>query len=193
MRNVIAAFVFCVLAVGPVAAEQTAHPFVPDQSNDLILTSQGFVIPGFGQVGQSFVPTFSLLDVVELQMNSQLTESGGTAVVQIRSGTIAGPILGVSQSASVPPYPGPAFTLAHFDFLVPVALTPGSTYVIEVIAISGTMGVFTSGFGANTYPQGTAFFMGAAQPGDDLWFREGSGVVVPVAEVSWGRIKALYE
>ena len=55
------------------------------------------------------------------------------------------------------------------------------------------MGVFTSGFGANTYPQGTAFFMGAAQPGDDLWFREGSGVVVPVAEVSWGRIKALYE
>lgn len=194
MRNaIVAALVIAVLVVGPVAAQQAAHPFVIDQSNDAVLTSYGFVIPGFGQVGQSFVPMSSSLDVVELQMNSQDTAMGGTAFVQIHSGTITGAILGVSQSASIPPYStASSIVLAHFDFAAPVSLTPGSTYVMEVVATSGTLGVFTSGEGTNTYPYGTAFFMGAPRPGDDLWFREGSLMVLPVAEVTWGRIKALY-
>jgi hypothetical protein len=93
----------------------------------------------------------------------------------------------------VPPYPTPpSIALAHFDFLVPVAHTPGDTYVIEVIAVSGIMGVFTSGQNTNTYPLGTAFFGGAPRPGDDLWFREGESTVLSVSELTWGRIKAVY-
>ena len=51
---------------------------------------------------------------------------------------------------------------------------------MEVVHAGGSnLGVFTSGFGNNSYPGGAAIFMGNLQPNDDLWFREG-----PVSSVS---------
>ena len=187
MRNVnVAALAISLFAALPVGVD--AHPFSVDQANDGAVRSYGFVIPGGGQVGQSFTPTFYSLDVVELQLNTQ-SIFGGAAFVQIHAETITGPILGVSLLVSIP---SSSIQLRHFDFAIPVPLVPGSTYVIEVVATSGTCGVFTTGEGFNTYPGGTAFFMGEEQPNEDLWFREGSASALPVAETTWGRVKALY-
>src|SRR5262245_12825624 len=177
------------LALGPRTG--VAHPFVVDQHNDLVLTSQGYVIPGFGAVGQGFTPALPRLDAVEMYLNTQISGSGGMAFVRIRDGGIAGAILGTSGVQAVPAVTLP-LTLIHFDFPVTVLLTPGALHVIEVVAVSGSMGVFGSGFGNNSYPGGTAYFMGSPVPDTDLWFREGPVDVTPVATTTWCRLKKLY-
>ena len=148
------------------------HPFTVDQANDIVLTRDGYIVGAGGPTGQEFTPTGESLDVVELQMNTQ-TSTAGTAFVRIRSGSITGPILGVSGSVDLFDQGG-RFVLTHFDFLSPVPLTPGGIHVIEVVhADGGTLGVFSSGFGNDFYPGGTAISMGELQSFVDLWFREG--------------------
>lgn len=182
------------LAAGYVLASQAiAHPFTIDQANDAGSSSQGFVIPFSGNepLGQEFVPTLAGLDVGELRMNDQVLGNGLGADVQvrIRDGSIAGTILGTSGMASVPSNPaGPTspISIIHFDFGATIALTPGSTYVIEVIHVSGDpIGVFTStGFGSDSYAAG-GLIRGGAPLTDpslapaDLWFREGLVVSEP--------------
>lgn len=166
------------------------QPFTIDQANDTVLTTQGYVIPGGSFVGQSFLPTFASLDVVELQMNVQAPNntSSGSAFVRIRSASPAGAILGTSSSVTITnPNPNSALPtqLVHFDFLAPLALTPLTLHVLEVVHDGGTgLGVFTSGFNNNTYADGAAFFQGASQPNADLFFREGTSTAPAVPEPS---------
>jgi hypothetical protein len=142
-------------------------------------------------VGQEFAPTLPLLDVVELAINSQNIGVGGTAFVRIRHGSITGPILGVSQTASIPAILTPV-PVIRFDFLIPVSLIPGSVHVIEVVATAGRLGVFVTNWGTNPYPSGVAIAWGGPRPGEDLWFREGFTGVVAVEETTWGRVKSLF-
>mgnify|MGYP001157827187 CR=1 FL=1 len=166
-----------------------AHPFSIDQANDTDPPQGGYNIPIASPVGQEFVPTMNRLDVVELQMNAQSPFIGGDAMVQIRSDSIVGPILGASQTVTIPPIVLP-LTLAHFDFASPVPLTPGALYVIEVISLTSNLGVFGTGLG-DDYPPGRAIAFG--QPTEfDLWFREGTAQPVSVEPSTWGRIKTEY-
>ena len=169
----------------------SAQPYEVDQRNDATPPSGGFVFPGFGQTGQQFVPAFSSLDIVELYLNSQSPGTIGIAFVQIREGTITGPILGVSETFEVAPVATP-LTLSRFEFPTTVTMTPGSMHVIEVVAASGNMGVFLTGFNNNSYPDGAAIHHGELHPNEDLWFREGISSSVPVEELTWGGVKALY-
>ena len=191
MRNAIA--VVCIIGVfsaGLVVTQAFVHPFLIDQANDVAAPFQGWVT-GASPLGQEFTPTFFSLDVVELQMNSQSTSVGGSVFVQIRAGTIAGPILGTSLTVNIPP--GTAINVAHFDFAAPVPLAPGAIHVIDIIGVTGSLGVFTAGgFGNNTYPGGAAIASGVIQQDDDLWFREGFSESLPVESVTWGTIKTLY-
>jgi len=162
------------------------HSYTVDQHNDMLLTSYGYVIPGGAFVGQSFVPTLSSLDVVELQMNVQRTDttSSATAFVQIRADNPGGSILGASSQVTITnPTTNPAdLQLVHFDFATPLGLTPSNVYLLEVVWVAGGVqaGVFSSGEGVDAYANGTAFFQGVAAGSTngpvaaDLWFREGS-------------------
>jgi len=156
------------------------HSYIVDQHNDMLLPFQGFTISPVGSpVGQSFVPTLSSLDVVELQMNVQRTDttSSASAFVRIRADNPGGTILGESSPVTITnPTNSADLQLVHFDFATPLGLTPSNMYLLEVVGFSGVQaGVFTSGgLTANSYANGTAFSQGAAVPLADLWFREGS-------------------
>ena len=154
-----------------------AHPFTVDQAADTLLPAQGYT-SGAPPIGQGFTPTLSFLDVVELQMNSQLA-TPGSAFVQIRAGSMSGPVLGASLPVVVSNF-GLPLALVHFDFAAPVSLTPSALHFMEFMTPSGSLGYFLSGgFGANPYAGGTAIAFGVAQPGDDFWFREGFSGAVP--------------
>ena len=158
------------VAVGiGVRTEVSAHTFIVDQANEPGVTVRdGIVIPVGGPVGQEFVPTMSSLDVVEVQLHASDDEPS-TVFVRIHAGGIAGPVLGVSGSVELS---GTDTRVVHFDFPAPVALTPSSVHVLEVVHESGAdVGV---GFiPEDTYSEGKAVFFGVLQPHNDLWFREG--------------------
>ena len=67
----------------------------------------------------------------------------------------------------------------------------GTIRVIEVTS-TRTFIVYTSGFGLNNYPDGSAIFMGERRLEDDLWFREGIADLVAVEEQTWGKVKQLF-
>lgn len=167
--------------------------FIVDQANGGVLTSQGFT-GSSAPVGQEFVPAANSLNVLELYLNDQ-TNGDGTGIsafVNIRQGTITGPILGTSETVAFPD-PGPSVVspafLSRFQFAQPVALTPGQVYVIEVVNTSqGDIGIFGSGFGTDGYPAGNSYSQGALYSGTptapapfDLWFRAGNTGLQPEA------------
>jgi hypothetical protein len=127
----------------------------------------------FSPLGQSFTPTLTSLNFVNL-----LTDNGSaTLEVNIRLGSITGPILGTSQPAVIPFTFAPNF--ASFSFSTPVTLIAGNLYVIEPFVVSGdTLIVSTN---TNNYPGGTQILAGIPQPNNDLWFQEGISIPEPGA------------
>jgi hypothetical protein len=194
MWRVISATLLIVMLASERAVSAQLHTFLVDQHNDVALATSGRGIPGtFSPLGQSFIPNFDSLDAVELELFAICTTGLSQAVsVQIRSGSITGPVIGVSAVVLVACMAAPG--IQHFDFAVPVALTPGGTYVIEVVPGPINAGDFIAVFlhSANPYAFGTAILSGAADSDKDLWFREGSSLVTPTAPTTWGQVKALY-
>ena len=171
-----------------------AAPYTVDQANDALPIAGGFTINA-GPIGQSFVPTLNQLGVVELMINDQNPNFGAgvNLAVNIRDGDISGAILGTSQHVffhDQSPMPFQQPEQLRFDFVAPVTLTPGHSYVIEPVRIDGgpsDQGVFGTGFGIDAYAPGVSFFNGAVYTDPlnapfDLWFRE--GVVTSVPEPS---------
>ncbi len=171
-----------------------AGPYIVDQQNDSLPYSGGFTFQANvgGPVGQSFAPTLSSLNVVELLINDQNPGWGGdvSIAVRIHDGGIGGSVLGTSQTVlfhdQVPQLHFQYPELVRFDFASSIVLTPGQTYTIEPYAVSGlsSLGVFGTGFGIDSYVAGESFFQGGiyAEVGNapfDLWFREG---LAPVPE-----------
>jgi len=154
-----------------------ADPFVVDQAHTTA-PFQGYSTPS-GLNGQEFVPALASLDSVELQMNSQ-TSTLGSALINIRAGTIVGAILGTSNTLVMTNVGNPV-QLYHFDFPGSVPLVPGNTHVIEVVNVAGgSIGMFLGGgFGGGTYAAGHAIHFDVQQIDDDLWFREGPVVPEP--------------
>ena len=153
---------------------------VADQAN-VGSSGGGFVIPGGAPVGQQFVPTRSSVECVELRINSQ-TPGEARALVRIRRGGIAGPIVGVSAVSTAI---GTDVRTEAFNFPAAVSVAPGVLHVIEVVHSGGDrLGVF--GSLGNPYAPGAAIFRGVAQPGTDLWFRAGVQQICRVCQRSIG-------
>jgi hypothetical protein len=82
----------------------TSDTFVVDQSN-----SPGCCVAGAFDykllgLAQSFTPTFSSLDIVELLLGStSADEPSSTVQVRIRSGSVSGAVLGESAQVTVTP------------------------------------------------------------------------------------------
>jgi hypothetical protein len=125
----------------------------------------------FAPMGQSFTPTLTSLNFVNLLTQSGTGSSAPfTLELNVRSGSISGTALGTSQLTTVTP-PQFAAVVTPFAFSGPVELVPGDLYVIEIVEISGE-GLIGS-TDANNYPGGTQILGGVAQPNNDLWFQEG--------------------
>jgi hypothetical protein len=153
-----------------------------DQHNDSVPPFQGFTTPQ--AIGQSFIPDVGLLAAVELQINDQSIGDGNGfgAFINIRSNNITGSLLGTSNTlnfADTPSGPISPIFSALFDFTLPLILTPGNNYVIEVLPAGtnvGNIGVFVTGFNFDGYAKGTAIAdtMPTLPPDagpTDLWFR----------------------
>ena len=130
-----------------------------------------------GNSGQTFTPTLSSLDAVEMNM----TDFGGTnsigatfQVVIHDGGAVSDPVLGTSLTASAPD--GLVIDFVHFDFASSVPLTPGSLHTIEVFRLSG------DDFRLNGLFPG--FYGGGQMNGNssaDLYFRTGQHVPEPAS------------
>jgi len=139
----------------------------------------------FGPIGQSFTPTLTSLNFVNLMTAAAVLQGSAlqpyTLEVDIHSQSIFGTILGTSEPITVQPVCciGPKFAkpvLTPFQFSTPVALVPGDLYVIQVFAVSEDALVGSTG---NTYAGGTMIANGSVQPESDLWFQEGIATPEP--------------
>lgn len=166
-------FTILALAISPAKADT-----IFDQTNTTFPLGSLFQnISVFTPIGQSFTPTLTSLNFV----NVMTQESGFTAPftleVNIFSGSISGTLIGTSQLTTITPPSIFATIVTPFTFSTPVTLVPGDLYVFDVVAISGD--TLLGSTNTNNYPGGTQILSGIAQPDNDLWFQEGISVPEP--------------
>lgn len=150
------------------------------------------------QFGQSFTPTLSSLDVVEVLTYDNQPTNGIGAVLRaiIHQGqNLDGAILATSQNLSLADgfgYNSNIFlagAVTHFDFASSVTLTPGLLYTIEINQVSGdTQWVMVNGNTDAVYTRGQGLIDDTKTLGYDFWFREGPTVAAvpePATLVIW--------
>jgi hypothetical protein len=128
--------------------------------------------------GQSFSPSLSGIDFIMLGFYDGQPGNGigATVFVNLRSGSIGGPVL----ASTAPITMRDSFGLAapgvtNLFFGATIALIPGHAYYFEPVVQSGDLwGVSSGPYG---YPGGSTFLGGAPFVGSDYWFRE--GIIVP--------------
>lgn len=147
--------------------------FVVDQSN--IVLTHGFSYNIFlAPMGQQFTPSLYALDAIELQVEdascSLSGSAGGNLKLNLREATITGKIIGTTEAAHfVNCFRG----TTRFNFPSFVPLTPGQTYVIEAVHVSGHTSVLYMNESPDNYAGGDFIMNGTVRTGKDLWFREG--------------------
>ena len=151
--------------------------FIYDQQSALEGNS-GEGAPGIQSnqlIGQSFTPSLTAVGFIRLYLtDGSFNGVGATVSINLRANSIGGAILGSTQPVTVPDR---FASYSDFLFSTPVDVTPGISYFIQPVLISGDS---TFGVGARNsfnYSGGTAYFSGQPSTFVDLWFRE--GIVVP--------------
>ncbi|NOT00505.1 MAG: PEP-CTERM sorting domain-containing protein [Phycisphaerales bacterium] len=141
-------------------------------------------------MGQTFIPSLSSVDFVELQMfDASHDSNGGSVFVRIREESMSGDVVGTSPIVFLedcfqfPAGPGCGMIATvvapvRFGFIDSVPLTAGQSYLIEVIHAGGDLLGVAFGL-RNQYMKGAGFYDGSEgfSAGVDLTFRE--GVIVP--------------
>lgn len=161
----------CLLAL--TASGQVVFQY-DQQSSDESRYLEGGAGLGYQPLGQSFTPTLSSVGFIRIYLVGGF---GRTAVsrfiLNVRSESITGPILGTSTTVSIyGSYGGPV----DFFFSQPVAVIPGTTYFFQPVSLlsGGGWGTIT---GYYRYGGGELFANGNPYPLYDFWFRE--GIIVP--------------
>ncbi len=140
------------------------------------------------ETGQEFTPLLNGLDFVDVDLLPQSPTNTGTFEIAIHQGTITAPVMGLSDQ--VTRQPGTSGNNTHFTFPTTVALTPGDTYVLEVLQIAGNSGwavevpvsAIVDGQTIDmSYAGGRLVYGGVPQGTEDMIFQE--GLVVPEAGV----------
>lgn len=161
----------------PIAHALGQGLFVYDQQSSTDETpfpGSGPVIQQFSSYGQSFIPSLPSIDFFKLKLsdNDPSNGLGATIYLNLRSGSIAGPILGTTTPAIL----ADGFSgVVSFFFAGTVTLAPGNGYYCEPIVQSGDL--WNIDAGEYGYPNGSVFADGLPATGSDIWFRE--GVIVP--------------
>lgn len=117
-------------------------------------------------MGQPFTPTTSSMDAAAFNL-ATFTSFGQEMDVNVRSGSITGPILGTSSPDTLS-YDG----VYYFTFSSPIALTPGTQYYLQPVEISGS-GVEAYFCDAHPSLTGQAIINGVTYPYANFWFEEG--------------------
>ena len=171
--------VFCLASCSP-AVGLRSQALQIDQSNNSP-THFFFSLLSTQPMGQEFVPSFTSLNEVDLMTYGSDGNVTATFLMKIHSGSLAAPVIGVSNEAFRNDGTGlPA--LSAFSFNTPVALTPGNPYVMEVDLTSGIPAWWAIGYSpTNMYSSGRMILGGTPMSQYDLWFQEGSVVPEPSA------------
>ena len=141
----------------------------------------------FIQSGQSFIPTFSSIQFIQLNFEDSNRSNGlGASVyLSLRSGSITGAVLATTAPVFLPDgfgYPNGGNTgnpnggPTNFFFATPVIVTPGTTYYFDLNVISGGDAFLVDAYHYG-YSNGQLFILGQPSIGNDMWFRE--GIIVP--------------
>jgi hypothetical protein len=137
----------------------------------------------YKQLWEAFVPTLSTIGFVQLEISDYLdTNTSGAAIsVALYSGSPQYPtFLGGTERVYLPPNFNNDQTgnsgVTNFNFATSIALTPGQTYYLVPLEITGDH-VWSVAVTDNTYPNGGLYGF----DGTDLWFRE--GIVIPEPSV----------
>lgn len=133
--------------------------------------------------GQSFTPALAEIGFVQFVLFDVNNGNGlgATVFVNVRSGGITGPILGTSESVTMPDSFGQTSTgngppVSVFLFAATINLQPGTIYYLEPVVQSGDQwAIRGSEFG---YAGGAGIINGLPTAnGVDTWFREGVYIV----------------
>jgi len=186
---------FLILVCGMTAGAQ-AQGVVVDQSLQPppIIPGESYHYDAAGatlmpQTGQEFTPLLNGLDFADVNLLPQSPTNTGTFEIAIHQGNITAPVLGLSGEAVRSG--GTPGSNTHFTFSSTVPLTPGDTYVLEVLQIAGSSGwaveVPTSAIVNGqtidmSYPGGLLIYCGVPQATEDMIFQE--GIFVPEPGVS---------
>ena len=135
----------------------------------------------------SFVPTLSSIGFVQLELTDD--PDSNTSGARICVGFFSGSpgeftLIGTTTGVYLPPnfnndqigHSG----VTNFFFATPIALTPGQTYYLSPIELTGD-DVWSVAVTVNTYADGGLYGF----DGTDLWFREGIVVPEPSVLVLW--------
>jgi hypothetical protein len=155
--------------------------FVYDQqsSDESYFGGAGVGIQSHQPIGQSFMPALSSVGFIRLSVGDGTANNGtgATIVVNLRTDSITGTIVGTSDAVVLPDNFGRGTNgVVNFLFPVPVPVTPGIEYFFQPVVETGDP------FGVAYYNTfncagGTAYYQGASDTFFDMWFRE--GIVVP--------------
>jgi hypothetical protein len=187
LRNLLAAifiaFSFQTYAQGLVYDQQSTIP--PSPLGDY------FDIQEDSPLTQSFIPTLSAIGFVQFEFwdfsgTPNNGNNGATVYVNLWTGSpdprFGATLLGSTAPVYMPNGFGSIFAgVTNFYFSTSIILTPGQTYYLQPVVVSGDdpWDIWAPG---DTYPNGQLFEKGAGFSTDDLWFRE--GVVSSVPEPS---------
>jgi hypothetical protein len=172
-------FVTALLGALSASGQDTLIYDQQSSTNEIAGPGSSAPISQFAPVGQSFTPSLSSVGFVRL-WNADLkpgTGLGADIYVNLRSGSITGPVIGTSDTIDFPPFVFgntnqgfAAFT--NFVFSTPVTVTPGTQYFLQVVEASG--GDWTIGAPkAYGYMGGDAIVDGIVETSVDFWFGEG--------------------
>jgi len=164
------------LIAAPAALAQGTFQYDQQSLNHTIPPNFPQYIQGNEPIGQSFTPSVSSVGFVQLALYDGHPNNGqgATVYVNIQSNSIAGPVLSSTDPVFLPDTPlGGGVT--NFLFSTPVPVVPGTAYFFDVVVQSGDLWRLDTV--PDLYPGGTMFLQGAAQPVQDIWFRE--GIIVP--------------
>jgi hypothetical protein len=129
---------------------------------------------------QSFVPTLSSIGFVQLEISDypDSSTSGATFSVALYSGSMQDlTLIGGTERVDLPANfnnDGIAYSgVATFYFASSITLTPGDTYYLGVVEITGDS-LWSVAVTGDTYSNGQLYGGGYPfRPTTDLWFREG--------------------
>jgi len=165
--------------------------FVVDQSNVVLTNRFSYNNFHLAPMGQEFTPSLYALDAIELILDDASCalngSPGGDLQLNLREGTITGRILATTEASH---FPNCFYGVLRFNFPAVVAVTPGRTYVMEAVHVSGHSSALYMNESPDNYTGGNFIMMGTVRPGKDLWFREGlfnfiARTKEQVREVGW--------
>ena len=176
----VATAVFAYLLFPTIAA---AHPYLIDQAHPYLGGPTAAVFIATNDLGQTFTPSLNSLEVVELWLMDTGPDDGTTNTLVLSIRELDGTVLGSSAPQTFSDsYGGGVPVLTHFDF-APIALVPGTKYVIgfDVTTTGAFVDLGIGGHDPGTYLQGgmRRWSTGIESQTIDYSFLEGPAARVP--------------